>query len=65
MSNIQIGDVVLVPCRVVGKCLRAYSVDRYIIDVRPIESTSGETYAQHVIPMFSVGESDVNNEVVR
>lgn len=65
MSNIQIGDVVLVPCRVVGKCLRVFSTDHYIIDVRPIESTSGEPYAQHVIPMFSVDESDVKRKVVR
>lgn len=55
--TIETGDVVLVPCRVVGKCLMAYSTDVYAIDLQPIESTSGEPYS--VRPPFSVVERDV------
>lgn len=58
-TQIEVGDIVLVPCRVVGKCLRAYSNDNYIIDVRPIEHTSGETYCESVIKTFSVDQGDI------
>jgi hypothetical protein len=53
----EVGDTVLVPCRVVGKCLMAYSNDVYALDLQPIESTSGEPYT--VRPPFTIVDLDV------
>lgn len=54
----KIGNIVYVPCRIMSMSEMAYTKDP-IIDLRVIESTSGEVYALTVVKQFSVFGRDV------
>ena len=54
----EIGDIVMVPCQVVGKHSLAY-VDNIALDLLPVEYSSGEPYSKDVVNMFSVLKQDV------
>jgi hypothetical protein len=54
----KIGDIVLVPCQVVGTGTFAYS-GNLALDLVPIEKGSGEPYAPYLLRPFTVYADDV------
>lgn len=58
------GDVVMVPCLVTGTstlCGR-FGGSEPVVDLRPIESTSGEPFGEHIIKPFTVYAVDVKRD---
>jgi hypothetical protein len=54
----KIGDIVLVPCEVVGIGQLVYTQET-VLDLAPVEASSGERYANNVVRCFSVLAKDV------
>ena len=54
----NIGDTVLVPCQVISVGTLAYT-GNLVLDLAPIEKSSGKPYAHNVVRRFSVCSHDV------
>jgi hypothetical protein len=54
----KVGDIVMVPCRVIGTSSMAYSEEK-VVDLQPLEFTSGQPYCSSVIRPFTVYARDV------
>lgn len=57
----EIGDIVMVPCQITGISKLAYTKS-VVLDLLPIERSSGEPYEKGVVNMFSVLASDVDRK---
>ena len=55
----EVGDIVMVPCQIVGISRLAYTKS-VVLDLLPIERSSGKHYEKGVVNMFSVLASDVD-----
>ena len=54
----KIGDIVLVPCQIIDTGTLAYT-GNLVLDLAPIEKSSGKPYAHNVVRRFSVCSHDV------
>jgi len=54
----KIGDIVLVPCQIIDMGTLAYTGSP-VLDLLPIEQSTGKHYTSNVVHVFSVLESDV------
>jgi hypothetical protein len=63
-SEIKVGDIVYLPCKVVGKSMLSgrWGGAEPVVDLRPIESTSGEPFGEHIIKPFTVYACDVQTK---
>jgi hypothetical protein len=58
-AEMEIGDIVMVPCQIIGRSKLAYTKS-VVLDLLPIERSSGKHYEKKVVNMFSVLASDVD-----
>ena len=54
----EVGGVVMVPCQIIGISKLAYTKS-VVLDLLPIERSSGKHYSKDVVNMFSVLKQDV------
>lgn len=54
----DVGDIVLVPCQIMNISQLAYTKS-VVLDLLPIERSSGKHYSKDVVNMFSVLKQDV------
>lgn len=57
----EVGGVVMVPCQIIGISKLAYTKS-VVLDLLPIERSSGKHYERKVVNMFSVLASDVDRK---
>ena len=55
----DVGDIVMVPCQIVNIDLLPYT-KRVVLDLLPIERSSGKHYEEGVVNGFSVLAADVD-----
>lgn len=55
----KVGDIVMVPCQIVGISTLAYSKSM-VLDLAPIEHSSGKPYGDSVVKVFAVLAEDVD-----
>ena len=60
-NQMKVGDIVYLPCKVVGTSTLGgrWGGAEPVVDLRPIESTSGEPFGEHIIKPFTVYACDV------
>ena len=57
----EVGDIVMVPCQIVNIDLLPYT-KRVVLDLLPIERSSGKHYEKGVVNVFSVLAADVDRK---
>lgn len=55
----EVGDIVMVPCQIIGRSKLSYTKS-VVLDLLPIERSSGKHYEKGVVNMFSVLGTDVD-----